>query len=90
MYDNEVKENATQTVKKVKHKHDFQPCVFEYDGIRLDKAHGFVPSPNTGFGGYCTICGKSEVPTMTDDRAGFPSSGGPPVTASIRKKRRSS
>lgn len=44
--------------KKARHKHDYQPCVFEYDGIRLDKAHGFVPSPNMGFGSYCTICGK--------------------------------
>lgn len=52
------KKTRRKPPKKAKHKHDYQPCIFEYDGIRLDKAHGFVPNPNTGFGSYCTICGK--------------------------------
>lgn len=47
-------------VQKAKHKHDFQPCVFEYINKigRLDKQHGFVPERATKGGWYCPICGK--------------------------------
>lgn len=62
MYDDEVtpykKKAQRKPPKKAKHKHDYHPCIFEYNGIRLDKAHGFVPDQKTGFGSYCTICGK--------------------------------
>lgn len=62
MYEDEVapykKKARHKPPKKSKHKHDYQPCIFEYDGIRLDKVHGFVPKPDTDFGSYCVICGK--------------------------------
>lgn len=43
---------------KASHKHDFQSCLFDFNGIMLDKAHGFVPHPQSGLGTYCVICGK--------------------------------
>lgn len=52
------KKSKSKPPKKAKHKHDFRPCVFEYDGIRFDRAHGFVPDPKTSIDCYCTICGK--------------------------------
>ncbi len=37
----------------------FKPCVFEYSGIKLDGAHGFIPGPTEYWiGSYCDICGK--------------------------------
>lgn len=43
-----------------KHKHEFKPCVFEYEDIIFDNAHGFINKPEHSFamGGYCHICGK--------------------------------
>ena len=52
------KKSKSKPPKKAKHKHDFNPCVFEYDGIRFDQAHGFVPNHQTSIGCYCAICGK--------------------------------
>lgn len=61
-YENEVapykKKSTKKAPPKSKHKHDFKPCVFEYDSVRLDKAHGFVPKPDLMLGSYCPICGK--------------------------------
>ena len=81
MYSDEVmpykKKSNRKPPKKSKHKHDYQPCVFEYNGIRLDKAHGFVPDSKTGFGSYCTICGK--IGSYGDERwtRWVPVNGGP-------------
>lgn len=62
VYDDEVmpykKKAKHMRPKKSKHKHEYCPCVFEYNGTQLDKAHGFVPKPSTCFGSYCRICGK--------------------------------
>lgn len=52
------KKSRRRPPAKSKHKHDFQPCVFEYEGLRFDKGRGFVPKPEATIGGYCTICGK--------------------------------
>lgn len=53
------KRSQRKSPKKTDHKHDYQPCVFEYDSLEFDKAHGLVPGKiKTGFGMYCTICGK--------------------------------
>ena len=57
------KKSKSKPPRKAKHKHDFHPCVFEYNGMRLDEAHGFVPALGTSIGGYCTICGKISVGT---------------------------
>lgn len=44
---------------KTKHKHNYTPCVFEYNSLRLDKAQGFkYDVPAWKIGGYCPICGK--------------------------------
>lgn len=52
------KKSRRRTTRKANHKHNFQPCVFEYDGIELDKAHGFVKKPDVMGGWYCPTCGK--------------------------------
>lgn len=44
--------------KKARHKHEYNPCVFEYDSIRLDDVHGIVPTPAVSIGAYCPVCGK--------------------------------
>lgn len=81
MYKDEVtpykKKTQSKPPKKARHKHDYQPCIFEYDGIRLDKAHGFVPSPDTGFGSYCTICGKIGASNHDRWSRWVPVNGGP-------------
>lgn len=63
--------------KKSKHKHKYQPCVFEYDGVQLDKAHGFIPKKETGFGSYCTVCGKIGGSTSEKWTRWVPLNGGP-------------
>lgn len=45
-------------IKKTDHKHDFQPCVFEYSTEKFDKHRGMLPSTEESIGSYCTICGK--------------------------------
>lgn len=60
-YDEEMpykKKSNRKSPTKANHKHDFQSCLFDFDGITLDKAHGFVPRPQIGAGTYCVICGK--------------------------------
>ena len=57
------KKSKRKPPRKAKHKHDFYPCVFEYDGMRLDEAHGLGPYPKSSIGSYCTICGKISVGT---------------------------
>lgn len=56
------KKSKHKAPRKINHKHDFQPCVLEYDGLRLDKAHGFVyDKPCVRIANYCTVCGKLEI-----------------------------
>lgn len=52
------KKSSKRPPAKAKHKHDFQPCVFEFDFTKLDEAHGFVTEPKACVGSYCTVCGK--------------------------------
>ena len=56
------KKASKKRPKKSNHKHTFMPCVFEYAGIKFDKAHGIVPTPDMCFGSYCTVCGKVGPP----------------------------
>lgn len=52
------KKSKKKGAKKADHKHDFQPCVFEYAIGRFDKERGMIPTPSTALGTYCTVCGK--------------------------------
>ena len=52
------KKKNKNTPTKADHKHEFIDCVFEYDSIRLDKAHGWVPDPKFAIGSYCPVCGR--------------------------------
>ena len=52
------KKSKHRAPAKANHKHDFQPCIFEYEGIQFDSAHGVVPKEKEMFGDYCVICGK--------------------------------
>lgn len=54
------KKSKRKPPAKSKHKHEFKPCVFEYEDIIFDNAHGFINKPEHSFamGGYCHICGK--------------------------------
>ena len=52
------KKAKKNTPKKYDHKHQFEPCVVEFMGKRLDKGHGFIPHKKTHIRDYCIICGK--------------------------------
>lgn len=52
------KKSKRRAPAKAKHKHDFQPCIFEYEGIQFDSAHGVIPKEKEMFGDYCVVCGK--------------------------------
>lgn len=53
------KKSQAKPPKKSKHKHEYEPCVLEFYGCRLDQAHGFVyDEPRVKFNRYCLICGK--------------------------------
>lgn len=57
--------------KKSKHKHIYEPCVFEVENSygRLDQAHGFVTTTELKIGTCCPICGKvGSVCLMDDER----------------------
>ena len=43
---------------KADHKHYYEPCVFEHNTLKLDKAHGFIPEPTAKIGSFCPVCGK--------------------------------
>lgn len=43
---------------KAKHKHEYQPCVFEYEGIQHSRTQGGVPASETMMGSYCPVCGE--------------------------------
>ena len=44
------KKSKRRAPAKAKHKHDFQPCIFEYEGIQFDSAHGVIPKEKEMFG----------------------------------------
>ena len=48
--------------KKAKHKHEFMPCVLEFEVPRYDKQHGQVMVKDVRIDGYCPICGKIDRP----------------------------
>lgn len=54
------KKSRRKSPKKANHKHEFQPCVFEYEGVEFNSIHGIIPTSEHQFsmGGYCRICGK--------------------------------
>ena len=62
------KKSSAKPPKKAKHKHDYQPCIYEYDGVKLDEARGFIPELDMQFGTYCTICGKRDWMLGDKDR----------------------
>ncbi len=52
------KKSVKKRRKKSKHAHKYAPCVFEYEDMCFDKAHGIQMVPRTSIGSYCVICGK--------------------------------
>ena len=50
--------------KKAKHKHTYEPCVFEFNGPRFTREHGIAyDQPDSCIGAYCPVCGKvGELP----------------------------
>ena len=52
------KKSVKKRRKKSKHVHEYAPCVFEYEDMCFDKAHGIQKVPRTSIGAYCVICGK--------------------------------
>ena len=53
------KKSQKKAPKKINHRHEFADCVLQYNGMRLDKAHGFVyDDTRWRMGRYCIICGK--------------------------------
>ena len=61
-YDNDVmpykKKSTAKTPKKSKHKHLFEPCIFEYPLDWWTKEHLRKPDVKPIIGSYCPICGK--------------------------------
>lgn len=57
------KKSQKHGLKRSKHKHDYQPCVFNYPGVGYDSTYGFVPKERTTIGQYCRICGKIKLET---------------------------
>lgn len=54
------KKSNPKAPKKSDHKHNYCPCIFEYNKLSNDPAHGIVKSSEKGFaiGRYCSECGK--------------------------------
>lgn len=53
------KKKSTKTPPaKAKHKHDFLPCVFEFNVPHYNAERGWVPELAVDIGSYCSICGK--------------------------------
>lgn len=64
MYIEEVprykKKSRVKPPRKAKHKHVFEPCVFEFNGCRISKEHGITyDKPSAEIRSYCPICGKT-------------------------------
>lgn len=61
----EVQRNQRQKIsrakppKKSKHKHVYEPCILEYNGLRFSKEHGMTyDKPEAKISAYCPVCGK--------------------------------
>lgn len=53
------KKSQAKPPKKSKHKHEYEPCVLEFNGLRISKEHGVVyDKPEARIGAYCPVCGK--------------------------------
>ena len=53
------KKSKAKPPKKCDHKHIFEPCVLEFNGIRYSKEHGITyDNPEMRIDYYYTICGK--------------------------------
>lgn len=53
------KKSQAKPPKKSKHKHEYEPCVLEYNDIRFSQEHGIVyDRPRARFDRYCPVCGK--------------------------------
>lgn len=61
-YENDIaphkKSRSKSPLRKSNHKHDFKPCVFEYEGTHWDEIRGRVPKQESVMGAYCSVCGK--------------------------------
>ena len=53
--------------KKSKHKHIYEPCVFESQSMKFDEQHGFINDPKLCIGSYCPLCGKVGSHKLYDD-----------------------
>lgn len=56
------KKSKRKPPKKANHKHEFSPCVLEFEIPRFDKQHGQVMVKDARIDGYCPICGKIDRP----------------------------
>ena len=53
------KKSQAKPPKKSKHKHQYEPCVLEFNGLRISKEHGIVyDRPEARISAYCPVCGK--------------------------------
>lgn len=53
------KKSQSKPPKKSKHKHHYEPCVLEFNGLRFSKEHGMVYDKlEACIGAYCPVCGK--------------------------------
>ncbi|HAU84926.1 MAG TPA: hypothetical protein DCW90_05320 [Lachnospiraceae bacterium] len=52
------KKSKKHGLKRSKHKHDYQPCVYNYLSVGYDSTYGFVPEEQTTIGQYCIVCGR--------------------------------
>lgn len=54
------KKAKPNTPPKAKHKHYYEPCVFEFNGCQYTKAHGITyDKPSAKIAAYCPVCGKA-------------------------------
>ena len=57
------KKSQAKPPKKSKHKHIYEPCILEFNGLRFSKEHGVVyDKPSARISGYCPVCGKVGSP----------------------------
>ena len=53
------KKSQVKPPKKAKHKHDYEPCVLEFNGCRISREHGITYDKSEAIiSAYCPVCGK--------------------------------
>lgn len=57
------KKSKKHGLKRSNHKHDYHPCVYEFNGVTYDSTYGFVPKKDIILGQYCIICGRIKLVT---------------------------